>query len=210
MVIDRGEFISGFQKVLANLPLSSPVLVHSDLMRVGFLSKLQKGDGNIREYHEVLSDLLGERSALFPTFDYTYGATRTLDLKNSRTPCGALGNFFIKHFPEQRTHTPIFNFAIKPGTVNFSHRAADNAFGPRSNFGELHENDGYLFFLGSPFRLSNTFSHYIEERANIGYRYLKDFPGTLVLPDGKSEGVTTTIRVRPVGEIVEYDWVRLE
>jgi hypothetical protein len=51
--------------------------------------------------------------------------------------------------------------------------------------------------------------HYVEEVMNVGYRYLKPFPG-VVRRDGTDHRFVLRYRVRPLIEgAVEYDWGRL-
>ena len=112
-----------------------------------------------------------------------------------------------QRFPGGRTLTPVFNFCVYRNRA-FSLEPAESPFGKTSTFAELVKHGAAVVFFGASFS-ANTFVHYVEEVADVGYRYLKPFPGVIRQEDGDRE-IQFCYRVRPMLEgAVEYDWDRL-
>ncbi|MEH8130402.1 AAC(3) family N-acetyltransferase, partial [Aeromonas veronii] len=86
-----------------------------------------------------------------------------------------------------RTLDPIFSIAISgPQGSALVARECHDCFGQESPFGWLEEQDGWLLGLGChPDRI--TFTHYVEQRLAVSYRYHKGFAGQVCVDGGVRE-----------------------
>lgn len=185
-----------------------PVLIHTDLLRVGIIEKMKKRDEICFDYEQMIADIFSEREYLFPTFNYDFCRDGLYDITKSIGQVGAFSSYISNMYSCQRTRTPVFNFCIF-NNHNFDLKEVCNPFGLDSVFGEIHSLGGTVVFLGADFE-TNTFIHYIEESLQIGYRYLKPFEGNIVF-ENNTVPWKIDYRVRPLVEgAAEYDWVRIQ
>lgn len=186
---------------------SSSVLIHTDLLKIGITASPQERLQICRDYQETIHDALNDNTILIPTFNYQFCKDRMFDRKHSPSQVGAFSDFCREQDYHLRTRTPVFNFVIYQNN-SFSFKPSHNVFGKESIFAELHRQDGFILFLGAEFA-ANTFIHYIEECHQVGYRYIKDFSGTLI-DDNESTPITISYRVRPfMPSSIAYDWTKL-
>ncbi len=185
-----------------------PVVLHSDLLKIGLTNKPTERLEICRDYEQALQEALKERALLIPTFNYDFCKTGVYDRLHSPSQVGALSDYFRLHYPQLRSFTPIFNFVILHKNESLSLKASHNVLGADSLFSTLHKQKGLVLFLGAPFS-SNTFIHYVEECNHIGYRYLKKFSGNVVDAD-KKISISIDYRVRPqIEPMLGYDFSKL-
>ena len=134
--------------------------------------------------------------------DWSLFDSKIFDVLNDPCQVGSLNELVRKKNPSLRTRTPIFNFLIL-NNRNFNFLCSQNVFGEDSVFGHLDRFHGTILFYGALFT-SDTFVHYIEEQANVPYRYLKKFHGQ-VIRSSEKEDVEILFRVRPQGINLQYD-----
>lgn len=198
----RAQLEAAFSEIEA-----APLIVHSDLVRVGFVSKGRSLDQQLADWLAMIVAASGGRTLLFPTFNYDFARTGVFRPESDPGQVGALNEYVRRQAPDQRTLTPIFNFAVL-NRKGFPLEPSANAFDDASAFGRLRLAGGGVVFLGAG-PSANTFIHHVEEAAGIPYRYLKPFAGVIEMADGP-QPVTVLYRVRPVEPgAVEYDWQRL-
>ena len=183
-------------------------VLHTDIGTWGLLKGLTKRDEFLSAYWELLSKASKDCSLVFPLFNYAYGSSRRYDVLRDKCQVGIMNEYTRLLRPEKRTRTPIFNFIEWPNET-FSLAPNENPFDESSLWGDLCRRDGRICFMGAGFS-ANTFIHFIEEKKEIGYRYLKPMPGVIVVGE-EEEDVNFLFRVRPrVEGAVDYDWDRLE
>jgi aminoglycoside 3-N-acetyltransferase len=186
-----------------------PLLLHTDLARLGRLDHAKSRDALCADYVELLQESFPDRPLLFPTFNYDFCTTGVYHRQQSPSQVGALTDYLRRHYAHCRSLTPVFHFCILRN-AGLSLEPTENCFGEESLFAELVRRDGSVAFLGAPFS-SNTFLHHIEEFCDVTYRYHKTFSGVVV--DGEHmRQVTLLYRVRPLDSALtpRYDWSRLE
>lgn len=173
-----------------------PLLVHTDVLKVGLFEKIKSADSFLSDHFEVLSVLAEKRPLLFASFNYDFCKSGLYDTQNSRSQVGAFPDFLRKQ-KCRRTLTPIFNFCSMGDVADPYFLPSRNVFGEDSVFSRIVKDDGEVLLYGADY-IANTFIHFAEERANIGYRYLKQFKGTVI---NQNEGVPMEVsyRVRPKG-----------
>jgi aminoglycoside 3-N-acetyltransferase len=207
IVVPRGKIISQLKDAFSGIK-DDIIVFHTDLMQVGIIDQIKPREQLLSDYWSVIQEVAGGRCLLFPTFNYGFCRDGLYDVLNDPSEVGVLNEYVRQLNPNLRTRTPVFNYCIL-NNKDFSLSAVDNPFSVGSTFGKMVEYNARIVFFGA--RLDgNTFIHHVEEVVNIGYRYIKPFPGKIVMPDGSRERITLQYRVRPLDGGVVYDWERLE
>jgi aminoglycoside 3-N-acetyltransferase len=186
---------------------SDAVVLHTDLFRIRFVQRGIPLQQQLADLFQILAEASAGRTLMFPTFNYDFCRTRVYDPLVDPCQVGTLNEYVRQLYPGQRTLTPIFNFCIYNNRT-FSLEPVENPFSEASTFAELAKHGAAVVFFGASFG-ANTFVHYVEEVIDVGYRYLKPFPG-LIRRDDTEQQIAFRYRVRPLIEgAVDYDWNRL-
>jgi aminoglycoside 3-N-acetyltransferase len=187
--------------------VSGPLLLHTDLLRVGIVERMKPREEICIDYERIVLNTCEGRPLLIPTFNYDFCRNGVYDLARSIGQVGAFSAYVGTRYASQRSRTPVFNFCIFNGP-QFDRKEVTNPFGTDSTFARLHSLDGTIAFMGASFE-SNTFLHYVEESLQVPYRYIKVFSGEIIENDLRSEW-QLDYRVRPLKPLAsEYDWLRL-
>lgn len=186
---------------------SDAAVLHTDLIRIGVVPRLGSREQQLADYLSSIVESADGRTLLFPTFNYDFFQTAVYDLASDPCQVGTLNEYVRLQFPNQRTWTPVFNFCIYDNR-SFSLAPVNNPFSAESTFGELANRRSTIIFFGATFA-ANTFTHRVEEIMNIGYRYMKAFPGVIKFGGGQRK-IPFRFRARPLDtDLVDYDWERL-
>jgi len=189
-----GPAIAALTAALTRVPAKGPLLIHTDLMQLGMpdgaTNRLAIAEGWLRIFQEAAPG----RAVLIPTFNYDFTGTRLYDPAATPGQVGTLSVHCAQHHSQRRTLTPIFNFCVF-GDDGFPRAPVAQPFSTASAFGRLFDRDGVILFLGAGM-IANTFVHFVETAADIGYRYLKPFPGHVV-DGGRHLPVDFAFPVRP-------------
>ncbi len=206
-VVPRSQFVAELREPFA-LVAGRPVVLHTNTTALGIIDKPKPRKQLLGDYWSAVGEAAEGAPLAVPTFNYDFTRSRRYAVADDPCQVGVLNEFVRALHPDARTRTPVFNFCV-PDNPGFGTAVVANPFGPQSLFAELVERDGYVGFLSAGFE-SNTFLHHVEERHGIGYRYIKEFAGEVVGPDGTAEPVTFQYRVRPMEPgAVDYEWPRL-
>ncbi len=155
------------------------LLIHSALQFLG------QPDGGSQLYLDVIEEVLGDDGTLaVPTF--TFAFARGEDFDPGKSPSEHMGVFSeLVRLDERamRTNHPMQSLAL---LGKYSEKLAAlesfSAFDDGSAFDRMLELDFKLLLLGADVQAASIV-HYSEQRANVPYRYWKDFNGR-VLNDG--------------------------
>jgi len=207
IVVPRDKIVGQLRDAFSRIE-SDVIVFHTDLMEVGIIDQVKPREQLLSDYWSVIQEIAGERCLLFPTFNYGFCRNGIYEVETAPAEVGVLNEYVRKLNPKQRTRTPVFNYCIL-NNKRFSYSAVDNPFSIESTFGELVANNAQIVFFGAHLD-GNTFIHHVEEVMNIGYRYIKPFPGEIIEPDGSRKQITLQYRVRPLDGNLLYDWARLE
>jgi len=149
------------------------LLIHSALQFLGHSSN------GARIYLGAIQEVIGKSGTIVvPTFNFDFAQTHIYD--PAETPSKGMGIFseFIRQLPEaRRTLHPMQSIAsIGRYSDDLTSRDTQSAFDPGSAFERMLELNFKLLLLGADARATSMY-HYSEQRANVPYRYWKDFPG---------------------------------
>jgi aminoglycoside N3'-acetyltransferase len=190
--------------------MSSPVLCHSDIVRASLALDVHNYQEPFDELLESLHNLGFGKNLWFPTFNMDFGRSREFNPGHDPSQVGALGEY-IRKLPESwRTEVPFYSVSgssRRPTTMRLTPKPFD-VWGTESIFHDLYSDNGTILFLGADFS-TFTHIHYIESLSDsLGYRYDKFFPG--VVKSGVEElTVEIQMHVRPPGNFVQYDWIKI-
>ena len=156
------------------------LLVHSAVQFLG------RPSGGIRIYLDAIREAIGaEGTLVVPTFNFGFARGESYDPQT--TPSQGMGAFseLVRQLPEaRRTAHPLQSIAvIGRYRDDLASRDTASAFDPGSAFERMLDLDFKLLLLGADSRAVSMF-HYCERKANVPYRYWKDFSGPVRTPDG--------------------------
>lgn len=179
--------------VLVNLGISSGdgLLVHSALQFLGL------PEGGTGMYLEALQTVLGsEGSIVVPTFNFAFANGQDYDPQAA--PAVGMGTFseHVRQYPEAlRTTHPMQSLAVVGlRAEELSQLDTPSAFDDGSAFDRMIKLDFKLLLLGVDIEAS-PLTHYSEQRAQVPYRYWKDFSGR-IKRENDWETLTYTMFVR--------------
>lgn len=156
------------------------LLVHSAVQFLG------RPVGGLKMYLDAIREVTGADGTLIvPTFNFGFARGESYDPQI--TPSQGMGAFseLVRQLPEaRRTSHPLQSIAaVGRYAADLSSRDTASAFDPGSAFERMLELDFKLLLLGADSRAVSMF-HYCERRANVPYRYWKDFSGPVRTPEG--------------------------
>ena len=171
------------------------LLVHSALQYLG------RPQGGVGMYYAALRaalegpgsgagtaatpEALSQGTLAVPAFNFSFARGEPYDPQ--RTPAEGMGAFseYIRQRPEaRRTSHPMQSLAvIGRHADDLAGRDTPSAFDPGSAFERMLELDFKLLLLGADIQAVSML-HYSEQRAEVPYRYWKDFSGEVRLPSG--------------------------
>lgn len=208
LMVKPESLLNDLKKVIQSVHPKSLTL-HTNVGMLGVIEGPFKKGWQLSEYERIIGMAFTGVCLRYPTFNYDFLRNGIYNVLSDPCKVGSLNEYIRKEHPESRTHTPVFNFCILGNHSYPLKTISENPFARNSIFSGFVENDSWIGFLGAGFN-ANTFIHYVEEEANIGYRYIKVFKGK-VLVEGSERPVSLHYRVRPLQEgAVDYNWGRLE
>lgn len=167
---------SDINKHLKNFGLreSDTIMIHGD---AGVASQYIFDDCSdpISEFILHLFSYFHKGTVIVPTF--TYSATRGELFDPSQTPSeiGQFSETFRKTKGVIRSCHPIFSVCCFGNQAEyFTDSKNTDCFGKDTFFDKLYKNDVKILALGCSLDRV-TFVHFIEQRLNVSYRYLKNF-----------------------------------
>ncbi|MDD5309574.1 MAG: AAC(3) family N-acetyltransferase [Deltaproteobacteria bacterium] len=131
-----------------------------------------------------------------PTFTFSFCNGEDYDVKRSRSRMGVFNEYIRQLQGTLRSVDPLMSVALTGEDLDLVSNLGHRSIGADSTFDKLHRREGakFLFFGASPSKCF-TYSHYVEEREGVYYRYNRDFTGTIVDSEGRRED-TYTLFVR--------------
>ncbi|BDU74823.1 AAC(3) family N-acetyltransferase [Mesoterricola silvestris] len=145
---------------------------------------------------EVLLDL-GAGTLLFPTFTFSFCNGQDFDVRTSRSHMGALNEYVRRRPGARRSLDPLMSTALLGARPYLVTDVGRNSVGEGCTFDlMLRERDAQFLFLGVRPSKCFTFSHFVEERLQVPYRYPRPFTGRITDASGRAYDDTYTLYVR--------------
>lgn len=136
---------------------------------------------------DTLQELIGkEGTLLFPTYNWGWCKGKPFIYEKTLGETGALGNTALKREDFKRTRHPIYSFAVWGKDQNILINL-DNieAFGKNSPFSYLYYHKAKNLFISVDDFY--TFTHYVEKKIGVYYRYEKNFKSQYLICGDKYE-----------------------
>ena len=188
--------------------LGDTLFIHSDVMVFGRLIPESK-DMLLPTIVKVFKEAVGpEGTIVMPTFSYSYCRKKPFDPLHTPSTVGALTNFFRQAPGVVRSTHPLFSVAAWGKNKERMLRVGKDSFGPESSFAVLRELNAKIVLLGVTFEAC-TFLHYLEQKHNVPYRFIKTFDGTFIDKEGREHEDSCTYFVRPLDENIDNDMTRI-
>ena len=152
---------------------------------------------------EILGALLevilstGVENIIFPTFTFSFPNKEDYSVLNSKTLMGGLNEFARKDSRAIRSVDPIMSNIHFGKDRTLVTEIGKYSCGEGSTYHKLEQSDNVLFlFFGVHPSLCFTYSHFIEERLKVPYRYNQDFTGKITDASGRTYEDTYKFFVR--------------
>lgn len=129
-------------------------------------------------FFAALDRLLGpEGTLILPTFSYSFTKGEVFNVRNTPSTVGLLTNYFRSMPGVLRSEDPNFSVAARGKLAREATQIrSDDCFGEHSFFSWLEDQDAWLGGMGCAIDRF-TFVHYLEQKADVNYRYFKEFFG---------------------------------
>jgi aminoglycoside N3'-acetyltransferase len=155
------------------------LLIHSALQLLG------RPQGGMQMVLDCLLEVIGPQGTLgVPAFPFTFN--RGIDYDPAATPSKGMGAFseFVRQQPNaKRTTHPMQSLAlIGEEAADLAQRDTQSAFDEGSAFDRMVQLGFKLLLLGADIQAASIV-HYSEQRAQVPYRYWKDFSGRIKIGD---------------------------
>jgi aminoglycoside 3-N-acetyltransferase len=166
------------------------VLVHSAIQFLG------QPQGGVSMHYNALCQTLdipcglspdfpGNGTLAIPTFNFAFARGEPYDPQTTPTiGMGALSEYVRQRAEARRTPHPMQSMAIVGRyAADLAGRDTPSAFDPGSAYERMLELDFKLVLLGASIQAVSML-HYCEQRAEVPYRYWKNFTGAYLTPNG--------------------------
>ena len=156
------------------------LLIHSAVQFLG------RPAGGVQIYLDAILEIIGSQGTIVaPTFNF--GFARGERYHPQETPSAGMGAFseLVRGHPQaRRTSHPMQSVAVLGRWAeDLAGRDTPSAFDPASAFERMLELNFKLLLLGADIQYT-AMIHYSEQRANVPYRYWKDFSGKILTASG--------------------------
>jgi len=146
---------------------------------------------------------LGVPTLVVPTFTFSFCNGVAYDAKQSRSKMGAL-NEYIRRLPQaERSNDPLMSSAVLGKDHQVVQNLGHHSIGEGCTFDKIRQlGNARFLFLGVGASKCFTYTHYVEERLHVPYRYDRPFTGTIIDGDRQIED-TYQLYVRYHGVVPE-------
>ncbi|ASU40586.1 hypothetical protein hmeg3_21325 [Herbaspirillum sp. meg3] len=153
------------------------LMLHSDSMVLAQLPPMST-DERCNLFFDALDEVLGpDGTLILPTFSYSFTKNENFNVQTTPSTVGMLTNHFRLMPGVLRSEDPNFSVAARgPLAPELTAIKSDDCFGSASFFAWLERQDALLAGMGCAIDRF-TFVHYLEQKANVNYRYFKNFSG---------------------------------
>ena len=177
--------VDKIKKVLKKLEIKNSdclvLFIDSDILKLPKIKNKEHCENILRAIFEVIGD---RGTVVTPSFNYDFCNTGYFDIKKTPSQVGYFSNYLLSKDNSFRSSHPIFSFvSVGSEAKSLMENVSNDAFGFNSVFDRLLNRKAKALYLNIP--LINpgcppsTYTHYIEQKFGVDYRYIKNFPGTV-------------------------------
>jgi len=142
---------------------------------------------------------------LIPTYTFDLVDGASFDRRGSHTISGSLGKAALEHPAFGRTGHPLHSFAVAgQGREHLMTVQERGSFGPGSPFSYAHEHGGLLVTLDLEVNRALTFSHFVEERERVPYRFKRTMSFQYTDLDGSTMQRSFDIQAKKAGHRMNF------
>ncbi|EJL4569703.1 aminoglycoside N(3)-acetyltransferase [Campylobacter upsaliensis] len=175
-IYNKNDFYEALKCV--GLERGDCICVHTELFNLGIA--LVGREDFLHILLCVFREILGKNGTLImPTFTYDFCKGRNFDKKKNKSTMGVLTEFFRLQEGVLRSDDPIYSFAIWGADKGDFLKPTPTCFSENCVYDILAKKNGKIVLLGTDI-VGYTFTHFIEERARVSYRYYKEFSGKII------------------------------
>ncbi len=169
-----------------NIKKGERIYLSSDIMAISYIAQLNGEKFDMNQFIDSFLDLLTpEGTLLIPTFNFQFSNKGMYNYLKSPSTTGALGNTALRRKDFKRTMHPMHSFCVwgkdKEYLCNMKNL---NSFGEDSPFAYMRKENVVQIMLGTDYQRSMTFVHYVEKKADVPYRFYKEFQGNYIDENG--------------------------
>lgn len=124
---------------------------------------------------------LGVATVCMPTFTFSFPNGDDYDRDRTKTPMGALNEWFRRLPDVVRSVDPIMSVAARGREIDLVESIGKHSCGPGSTYDKIHRRGGNVLFLflGVPCHECFTYSHFVEAFFEVPFRYHRPFSGRI-------------------------------
>jgi len=180
-VFTENDFIKAFQKI--GLKKDDHIFVQSAIGSFGVISKPLKTITNA-----FLSIIGSEGTLAVPAFSNVFFNGNTFNRYDTPSEAGIFSEYVRTLKNSKRSVHPPFHSVAAIGKYAeiLAEVETSTSFSRKSAFGKMYDLDFKLCLLGTTLK-HTTFFHYVEEQAQVPYRFFKSFTSTVEYSDNRSE-----------------------
>tara|TARA_B100000963_G_scaffold354992_1_gene372447 strand:+ start:3196 stop:3981 length:786 start_codon:yes stop_codon:yes gene_type:complete len=183
--VNKEEYFQKIEKKLKSLGVkkNSVLIVCADLLKLLILFRKDKINFSPDELINLFIRVIGKSGTLiFYSFNWNFFKGKIFDYKNSKSFSGTLSNYALKRKDFKRSKNPVYSFLVygkyKNKICNMKH---DNCFSLNSPFGFLLKKNAKCILIDLDYKNSSyPFFHVAEQKANVYYRFYKNFSGKVI------------------------------
>lgn len=194
----KNDFIDALDKLKVHN--AKYLYIHSDLS-----FGIPNAELSRKEILGTLLDLVlstGVDNIIFSTFTFSFPNNEPYNVKTSKTLMGALNDYTRKDSRGVRSLDPIMSNVHFGKDKTLVTDIGKFSCGENSTYHKLEQSDNVLFlFFGVHPSTCFTYSHFIEERLNVPYRFNKEFTGKITDSLGNTYEDTYKFFVRCKGVV---------
>ena len=171
----------------SGLDKSDTVLFHSNIGPLFRFLKKQKYNFDIKDIADCIIEYFSNNGTLIvPSFNFDFCAGLSYSSKDTPSKMGVLSEQFRKIAKINRTWHPVYSFCLFGNLPVGQIESKDySAFGEKSIFDWLFNQEGKIAVLDLPDQNSMTFYHYVEQKLDVNWRFHKDFKADYLGFDNK-------------------------
>lgn len=182
---------------MAGVDKGDTVMMHAD---AGVAAQINfHNSDNLQNLINEIIKYFNKGTLVVPTFTYSITENEIFDKNKSPSKVGLFSEKFMFTKGVKRNNHPMFSVGlIGKHTSEYINSNNKDCFGEDTSFDLLMKHNGKIICLGCDFSRV-TFVHYVEQKKNVPYRFIKKLKGK-ILENGKVKNIQTSFYARKLKE----------